>query len=210
MNVLSLRARTTTGEYYKFTTLDAPIIVSDTETILLGRKMSPKLLTDTIVVGDMDVYVGDVLQDEAGEEWAVTYSSGFRAHSLSRRETRFFYDFKKLTVVRQATEEEWKRLRISTPRLMYKYRNKYFDMTNIVARYRRDLIVSNIKECVCVEDVKQSLSATLGRQKLYLGDYYKGLPILMCYGRICTQNEFGAYDLFEKRYIIRTMEELER
>lgn len=203
MNVFSLRAKTLDDKFYQFTVLDVPVITGENTVVLLGRKFSPMLKYDTIVVGsDVGVYVGDVLRDEDGTEWIATYDRGVKAKSIPDRRTKYLYEFKRLRVVRQATKEEWRTYRVSTPILVFKYKDYTFDLSHIIGKHRRDLVVLNIPDSVNVKDVKQSARATIKRQRIFLGDEYKGSPVVMCYGCLCIQNEFGAYDIFSRKYIL--------
>lgn len=203
MNVFSLRARTLSGSWYSFTALDAPVQVGDDTFVLLGRKFSPTLQFSTIVAGsDVGVYVGDILEDADGE-WVVSYERGFRAKHLITGKTKPLYEFDKLNVTRDATKEEWQRLKVRTAKPVFKYRDYYFNLASIIGKYRRDLVVLNVQERVKVLEVKQETRVTIKHRRIFLGDEFKGSPVVMYYGAICTQNEFGAYDILAKRYIIK-------
>ena len=203
MNVLSLRARTHDGSWYAFTILDAPVWIGGDDCIIVGRKFSPIIKLSTISIGcDLGIYVGDVLQDESGE-WIVKYFRGMRAVNMKTREVRRLYEFKNLWVTRDATQEEMKLFGVSSLDVILKYEDMCFGVRNVVGKYRNDLVVSNSAYPVVVSRVRQYVTTISSRQRLFLGDTYRGSQVIMCYGAICIQNEFGAYDIIDKRYIIK-------
>lgn len=203
MNVMSLRARTLDGSWYSFTVLDAPVWIGDDRCIIVGRKFSPIIKLSTITLGcDLGIYVGDILQDEFGE-WIVKYFRGMRAVNMKTRKTRRLYEFKNLWVVRDATPEELELFGISSPQILLKYDDMCFGVKMIIGKYRNDLVVQSSAYPVEMQRVKQYVATFSSRQRLFLGDAYKGSQIIMCYGAVCIQNEFGAYDIVDRRYIIK-------
>lgn len=208
MNICSLRAETLEGKPYEFTVADIPVVTGENEFVLLNRKFSPILKYDTIVLGsDVGIYVGDILLDDAGSEWFVTYKCGFVALKLDDPSTRrMLYEFRELKVIRYATEEEKAKIITEKIKIKFKYQGHIFVITDIVGRLGEGLVVKNIPSKmlpVHSEEVQQSTLMSRGGKRLYFGDLYKDLPIIMCYGRVGVQTEFGVYDIFGSNYIIR-------
>lgn len=207
MNVCSMRAKTLTGDFYEFTVLDIPVLTGGDELVLLGRKSSPILKYSTITIGsDVGVYVGDVLYED-GQEWYVSMCKGVMACSFTTSEWKRLYNFKSLNVVRQVTEKEWKRYNIGAFQIRFKCRGTVFFIADIVGKYKRDLIVTIFKGRVNVNEVQQDVATTIKRRRIFLGDEYMNSKIIMCYGSLCIQDNFGVYDIIERQYIMQNQEE---
>lgn len=201
MNICSLRALTLDNKLYAFTVADIPVAVGEDTFVLLKRRFSPILQLNTIVIGsDVGVYVGDILKGD-DELWYVCYESGFAAYTKGREKKRLLYEFDTLDVVGQMTEEEKVEMGFKKLKLKFKYNGYIFTQMDIVGRYKDDLVLRNIQGRVMSSDIQQDLITSIGGKKVYLGDLYRGLPIFMCWGRICIQTEFGVYDILEKGYI---------
>lgn len=204
MNICSLRALTLDNKLYTFTVADIPVAVGEDIFVLLKRKFSPILQLSSIVLGsDVGVYVGDVVVDENGDEWYICYESGFVAYSMVGERRKLLYEFNRMTVVRQLTVGERESFGYKKNKLKFKYQEFIFTLLDIVGKYNDDMLTQNIPGRVKTSDVQQDLLVSLDGKRVYLGDLYRGFPVLMCHGRICIQNEFGVYDILEGSYITK-------
>lgn len=204
MNVYSLRAMTLDNKPIEFTVLDVPVIVGEDRCVLLNRKFSPILKYSTIVIGsDIGLYVGDVLKDMAGNLWYVTYNRGFMAVSKNG-EMRPLSDFRRLKVERQVTQRERELYCPVTYKCKYRYRDKIFVHEDIVGKLKDKLVVSKVGQLVVPEEIQQDTDIYIDDKRIFLGDEYEGKKVLMCYGRICTQSDLGAYDIIRKEYLTKS------
>lgn len=204
MNVFSLRARTLKGEFYVFTVLDVPVITGENVITLLGRKFSPLLQLDSVVVGTEEgLFVGDVIRDANREKYIITYNNGVRAISKRTRKLYALYELEGIRVIGQASRSERVKYRVSTPELVFRCNDTLFTLNDIIGKHRRDLIILSTPEPMRVEDVRQNTHVVINRQTIFLGDTYLGKQVTFVCGCVCIQNEFGAYDILNKQYIIR-------
>lgn len=204
MNVYSLRAMTLDNKPVEFTVLDVPVIVGEDKCVLLNRKFSPILKYSTIVIGsDVGVYVGDVLRDMAGNLWYVTYNRGFMAVS-KQGEMRPLSDFRRLKVERQATQKEKELYCPVTYKCKYRYGERIFVHEDIVGRLDEGIVVAKVGRLVLPDGVQQDTDIYIDDKRIFLGDTYEGKKVLMCYGRICTQSDLGAYDILRKEYLTKS------
>lgn len=206
MDVCSLRAATLDGKLITFTVADAPMVLGNNSIVLLNHCFSPILRASTLDMGsDVGVYMGDVIRED-GKDWFVDYVQGFEARTLDRTETKYLYEFEELRPYRVATDEERKKAKINRKRMKFKYHDKVFTMYDIIGVNSRKIITPNIFELVSVDEIRQSSLLRVGRRSIYFGDKYKGMTVVMCYGRICVQGEFGLCDLVTNHYIIKREE----
>lgn len=204
MNVCNMRAKTMDGQWCVFTILDAPAVVGENSFVLLNRKFSPILRYDTLASGTGDgVFVGDVLRDERGEEWFVKYAAGFYATSKTMEDRRMLYDFGQSIVKRQATPEECLQYDIRQPAMRFRYRERVFTISDVLGSFQGCLVVMGVKQKVDLDEIQQDMVVTISARRVFLGDLYKGMPIVSGYGRCCVQTEFGLYDILKQKYIIR-------
>ena len=54
------------------------------------------------------------------------------------------------------------------------------------------------------EEIQQDTIIYINDKRIFLGDEYEGKKVLMCYGRICTQSDLGAYDIIRKEYLTKS------
>lgn len=206
MNICSLRAMTLSNDPYVFTVADIPVVVSEDTFVLLRRRFSPILRLNTLSMGsDVGVFEGDILEDVDGSRWYVGYESGFVAYSMGRGKRRFLYDFVELKVVSRMTADEFQAFKFKKTKIKFKYQDYIFIVNDIVGKYRDDLLTQNIRGRVRVSELQQALSIVIDGKRMYLGDLYRGYPVIMCFGRICIQNEFGIYDVLERSYLQKRM-----
>lgn len=209
MNVYSMRADTLSGKPYEFTVLDAPIIMGENRFVLVNRKFSPILKLDTVTLGSgVGVYVGDVLRDVDGSEWYVAYGRGFYAVHMEKRIRRKLYEFEILNPVRRLKPEEFEAYHVRRPKLKFKYQGEVFTLSDIIGKLNDVIIIRQLSAKVPPSEIQQFTNFMYNKKHIYLGDQYKGMPVVLCYGRVCVQNEFGAYDIASKEYIIKKQEEL--
>lgn len=205
MNICSMRAQTLQGKLCEFTVHDIPVITGPDALVLLNRRFSPILKRSTIRLGsDVGVYVGDVLRDRDGSEWFVVYSCGFAAINMQTRERRVLYAFDKLVVTRQLSPQEEQSLGVLTGKFKFKYQGLVFPLMDIVGKYQDTMLVCGMQERVNLGEVQQDTGMSRNGKRVFYGDLYKGMPVIMCYGRISVQTEFGVYDILEGNYIMKT------
>lgn len=204
MNIYSMRAETLSGDPYEFTVLDAPIIMGENKFVLVNRKFSPILKFDTITLGSgVGVYVGDVLRDVDGSEWYVAYGRGFYAVHMTKHVKRKLYEFDVLNPVRRLQPEEYEIYHVRKPKLKFKYQGEVFTINDIIGKLNDVIIIRQLSAKVPSSEIQQFTNFMYNKKHIYLGDQYKGMPVVLCYGRVCVQNEFGAYDIASNEYIIK-------
>lgn len=204
VNIYSLRALTLDDKLYEFTVLDIPVMVGENKCVLLNRRFSPIIQYDTITLGsDVGVYVGDVLRDRMGNLWYVTYNCGFCAVSKETGEKRKLFEFSTLNVVRQATRSELARYCNTNIKFKFKYRGKPFVFMDIIGKLGNKMLVTGFDRELELDEIQQDTGISVSGKRMYLGDLYKGSKTLQCFGRLCTQSEFGAYDITTKEYITK-------
>lgn len=207
MNLFSLRAREITkdGQYVSFTAADIPVLIREGTIALFKRPYSTLLAASTLEIGsDIGAYVGDIItcEEEIGK-WVVDYRRGFIATRLGSGEVRSLGSFKDFKVIAHATEEEMERALVQPKTIAFKYKGTIFYLDDILGMYQNKMIVHRINELVPEYGLEQDTSITVGDQRLFLGDTFRGYPIILCYGRVCIQDRVGAYDLLQNQYIIK-------
>lgn len=205
MSICSLRAhcRYETKKTVTFTIADIPLLIGEDVFVLLKRPFSPILKLDTLVLGtDTDVFQHDVLESD-GELWFVVFDRGFVAYNKDKTKRRFLYEFDKYKVVREMTEEEITRFNSKLYTMKFKYGTKIFTIKNVVGMYQSKIMVSSVSHAFDTSEIHQDTNVPLSRFRTYYGELYKGRKLIMCYGRVCIQNEFGVYDIVEGTYITR-------
>ena len=186
-----------------FTVADIPLVINNDSFVLLNRQFSPILRLDTVVLGsDVGVYQNDVLSCE-GELWYVIFDEGFVASTYDKTHRKYLYEFNTLNVVREMTKEEREHFGVKPRRMRFKCDSKVFTLEDIIGKYQSKIIVSPISYAFPADDVYQDTHVHIRLGRSYFGELYKGRKLIMCYGRVCVQNEFGVYDIVEGKYITR-------
>lgn len=207
MNIFVLRAKDFTAEreYHKFTIADAPCIIDDGRIATLSRPHSPILDAENVDLGsDVGVFVGDIVQDPMDKTlWIVSYNLGFLATNLDTKAVRTFLDFKNIKFIRRGSQEERERYRVDKQGIYFKWRDIRFGLRHVVGLYKDHLIITKVRDLVPITEVQQDLNMSIDDERLFLGDRYKGYPVIMCYGRICVQTTLGAYDILHGEYILK-------
>lgn len=188
--------------------------IGDDEFVLTGRKWSPRLILSTLTLGsDIGIFEGDIVNNE----WLVKYRGGFYTESRETGETRYLYEFSK-PVITGFEKQNVNR------RIVYKCRDHCFDSSRFRGKYHSGILVADIKGSVALREIQQNTGVYCKGDRLYtvertykgmphsgelfLGDMYKGLPLILCYGRVCVQYPEGVYDICDNKFI-RKVEELD-
>ena len=186
MNCFTLKAASVSGSWVQFTLQDLPVPISDSQFILMSKPQSPILLLKTVRRGDTEtgLYEGDVISFN-NQEWLICYERGFYAIN-----SHFvIMHFNNLT--------DWKLVGTNTTKMsdinlklksrhMFKYRNCYFRLNDIVSAVDDKLILKTFADPIDISEISQECGISYNKQRLYLGDKIHGSPIRLHKGRLCV------------------------
>ena len=197
-NYSNLRATTTEGKSYSFDIRAVPTVIDTDRFILMHKVGSPILLTDTICLGaDINgVYEGTVLRDANGIEYTVSYKRGFAAMD-SNRVAHKLHDITPFTVLGENGN-------ISTScraRVLYKYEDIYFQITDILGVVEDKIIIKNNRVAINFDLVKQFAGLKVDNKRVFLGDEIDDGIVVMHLGRICLYANNKYIDLADKEEI---------
>lgn len=209
-----MRAEKITGGFYEFTALDAIAQIGDDEFVLTARKWSPRLILSTLTLGsDIGIFEGDIVNNE----WLVKHKGGFFAENKNTGEQKYLYEFDNPVVTGFEKQTGYRRI-------VFKCRNYCFGASQFRGKYHSGILIAGIRGSVAVKEIQQNtgvhriddkictpdhtFKGMKCNKELFLGDMYEGLPLILCYGRVCVQYPEGVYDICDNKFI-RKLEELD-
>ena len=195
MDCFILKAMSVNGNWIQFSLEELPVPISDSQFVLMKKPQSPILTLKSIRRGDPDtgLFEGDVVQYNDCE-WLICYERGFYAISSNFVITYF----QNLTNWKLIGTNETKMSDINLKlksRHMFKYRNCYFRLNDIVSAVDDKLIVRTFANPISTDEISQECGISFEKRRLYLGDKINNSPVHLHNGRLCISQNGEVVDI---------------
>ena len=201
MTTLNLNAETLTGDRYVFSLNDVPVMLDDTQFVLMAKPNSPILLINTVITGmDIDgLFEGSIISD-GKDEYVVSFKRGFAAMRADRT-VKKLTEFPMILNTGTFAEKEHAARPMCRQRILYKTNDMQFQIKDLIGIMDNNLVIRENYTKVCVEDIQQYAGISYNGNKVFFGDIIEGSPVHMYKGRICIMKDGKHFDLADNTFI---------
>lgn len=198
---MELRGFSTGGEIVKFKLSDCPVVITERQIALFGKKDSCLLKSNTVGRGYAGIYEGDTIADkETGRELGVVvYAGGFRIHDKAGG-LKAIPDAEHIKVIEGGMESAQFAfgLAVKTP-ILFKYKEEEFGVDSIVTKIGGSLHIALLKEHVNPDSITfyTGYRNTATKKKIFFGDTVDKGRVALHRGSVIIQYPDGSSELAE-------------
>ena len=189
MNTLSLKALDRNGREYVFNICDIPVMIDDSQFVLMAKPGSPILIADTVVAGSdiPGVYEGTLIEDSEGASHLVSFKRGFAAMGSNSG----VHKLSELGPFKVIGQKDTASISLCRQRILYRYNELQFQFKDFVGIVRGVPVIKESYTAIDLRRLQQYAGLTYNGKSVFLGDIIDGCKVIMHKGRICIDK--GGY-----------------